>query len=181
VTWGFAAVAVFMCIYYLFFGVISSVSLALNLLLLVAVLSMLQATLTLPGMAAMALVLGMAIDANVLINERVREELRNGASPQAAIHAGYDRAWATIIDSNVTTLIAGLALLAFGSGPVRGFAVVHCLGILTSMFSGVFFSRGVVNLWYGRQKKLKSVSIGTIWRPDGATSGATSPATVLEK
>ncbi len=166
VTWGFLAVAFFMCIYYMLFGVISSVSLAFNLLLLVAVLSMLQATLTLPGMAAMALVLGMAIDANVLINERVREELRNGASPQAAIHAGYDRAWATIIDSNVTTLIAGLALLAFGSGPVRGFAVVHCLGILTSMFSGVFFSRGVVNLWYGRQKKLKSVSIGTVWRPD---------------
>jgi preprotein translocase subunit SecD len=166
VTWGFVAVAIFMCVYYLLFGVISSVSLALNLLLLVAVLSMLQATLTLPGMAAMALVLGMAIDANVLINERVREELRNGASPQAAIHAGYDRAWATIIDSNVTTLIAGVALLAFGSGPVRGFAVVHCLGILTSMFSGVFFSRGVVNLWYGRQKKLKSVSIGTVWRPD---------------
>ncbi len=166
VTWGFVAVAVFMCLYYLLFGVISSVSLAFNLLLLVAMLSMLQATLTLPGMAAMALVLGMAIDANVLINERVREELRNGASPQAAIHAGYDRAWATIIDSNVTTLIAGLALLAFGSGPVRGFAVVHCLGILTSMFSGVFFSRGLVNLWYGRQKKLKSVSIGTVWRPD---------------
>ncbi len=166
VTWGFVAVAVFMCLYYLLFGVISSVSLAVNLLLLVAMLSMLQATLTLPGMAAMALVLGMAIDANVLINERVREELRNGASPQAAIHAGYDRAWATILDSNVTTLIAGLALLAFGSGPVRGFAVVHCLGILTSMFSGVFFSRGLVNLWYGRQKKLKSVSIGTVWRPD---------------
>jgi len=166
VTWGFVAVTVFMCIYYMLFGVISSVSLAFNLLLLVAVLSMLQATLTLPGMAAMALVLGMAIDANVLINERVREELRGGASPQAAIHAGYDRAWATIIDSNVTTLIAGLALLAFGSGPVRGFAVVHCLGILTSMFSGVFFSRGVVNLWYGRQKKLKNVSIGTVWRPD---------------
>jgi len=172
VTWGFAAVAVFMCVYYLLFGVISSVSLALNLLLLVAVLSMLQATLTLPGMAAMALVLGMAIDANVLINERVREELRNGAAPQAAIHAGYDRAWATILDSNVTTLVAGLALLAFGSGPVRGFAVVHCLGILTSMFSGVFFSRGVVNFWYGRQKKLKSVSIGTVWRPNGSTSTA---------
>ncbi len=166
VTWGFCAVAVFMCLYYMLFGMISSVSLAVNLLLLVAVLSMLQATLTLPGMAAMALVLGMAIDSNVLINERIREELRSGASPQAAIHAGYDRAWATIIDSNVTTLIAGLALLAFGSGPVRGFAVVHCLGILTSMFSGVFFSRGVVNLWYGRQKKLKSVSIGTVWRPD---------------
>jgi preprotein translocase subunit SecD len=172
VTWGFVGVAVFMCVYYMLFGVISSVALAFNLLLLVSVLSMLQATLTLPGMAAMALVLGMAIDANVLINERVREELRNGASPQAAIHAGYDRAWATIIDSNVTTLIAGLALLAFGSGPVRGFAVVHCLGILTSMFSGVFFSRGVVNLWYGRQKKLKSVSIGTVWRPESG-----SPAT----
>ena len=168
VTWGFVAVAIFMCFYYMFFGMISSVALAFNLLLLVAVLSMLQATLTLPGMAAMALVLGMAIDANVLINERIREELRNGASPQAAIHAGYDRAWATIIDSNVTTLIAGLALLAFGSGPVRGFAVVHCLGILTSMFSGVFFSRGIVNLWYGRQKKLKSISIGTVWRPAGA-------------
>ena len=165
VSWGFAAVAVFMCVYYMLFGVFSSVALGVNLLLLVAVLSMLQATLTLPGMAAMALVLGMAIDANVLINERVREELRNGASPQAAIHAGYDRAWATILDSNVTTLIAGLALLAFGSGPVRGFAVVHVLGILTSMFSGVFFSRGLVNLWYGRQKKLKTVSIGTVWRP----------------
>ena len=165
VTWGFVAVAAFMCAYYMLFGMISSVALAVNLLLLVAVLSMLQATLTLPGMAAMALVLGMAIDANVLINERVREELRNGAAPQSAIHAGYDRAWATILDSNVTTLIAGLALLAFGSGPVRGFAVVHCLGILTSMFSAVFFSRGLVNLWYGRQKKLQSVSIGTVWRP----------------
>ena len=164
VTWGFVAVTVFMCIYYMLFGVFSSVALAVNLLLLVAVLSMLQATLTLPGMAAMALVLGMAIDANVLINERVREELRNGASPQSAIHAGYDRAWATILDSNVTTLIAGLALLAFGSGPVRGFAVVHCLGILTSMFSAVFFSRGLVNVWYGRKKKLQSVSIGTVWR-----------------
>ncbi|MBU0588229.1 MAG: protein translocase subunit SecD [Gammaproteobacteria bacterium] len=164
VTWGFVAVAIFMCFYYMLFGVISSIALGVNLLLLVAVLSMLQATLTLPGMAAMALVLGMAIDANVLINERVREELRNGASPQAAIHAGYDRAWATIFDSNVTTLIAGLALLAFGSGPVRGFAVVHCLGIMTSMFSGVFFSRGLVNFWYGRQKKLKTVSIGTVWR-----------------
>jgi preprotein translocase subunit SecD len=165
VTWGFVAVAAFMCAYYMLFGMISSVALAVNLLLLVAVLSMLQATLTLPGMAAMALVLGMAIDANVLINERVREELRNGAAPQSAIHTGYDRAWATILDSNVTTLIAGLALLAFGSGPVRGFAVVHCLGILTSMFSAVFFSRGLVNLWYGRQKKLQSVSIGTVWRP----------------
>ena len=169
VTWGFVAVTVFMCFYYMLFGVISSIALSVNLLLLVAVLSMLQATLTLPGMAAMALVLGMAIDANVLINERVREELRNGAAPQTAIHIGYDRAWSTILDSNVTTLIAGLALLAFGSGPVRGFAVVHCLGILTSMFSAVFFSRGLVNLWYGRQKRLQSVSIGTVWRPDAST------------
>ena len=169
VTYGFTAVAIFMCIYYVLFGMFSSISLAVNLLLLVAVLSMLQATLTLPGMAAMALVLGMAIDSNVLINERVREELRSGASAQAAIHAGYDRAWATILDSNVTTLIAGLALLAFGSGPVKGFAVVHCLGIMTSMFSGVFFSRGLVNLWYGRQNKLKSLSIGTVWRPETET------------
>jgi preprotein translocase subunit SecD len=166
VAWGFAAICAFMVIYYMLFGVFSSVALGVNLLLLVAILSMLQATLTLPGMAAMALALGMAIDSNVLINERVREELRSGASPQAAIHAGYDRAWATILDSNVTTLIAGVALLAFGSGPVRGFAVVHCIGILTSMFSAVFFSRGLVNLWYGRQKKLKAVSIGTVWRPD---------------
>ncbi|MFT4195464.1 protein translocase subunit SecD [Ottowia sp.] len=165
VAWGFVAICIFMCVYYALFGVFSSIALGFNLLLLVAVLSMLQATLTLPGMAAMALALGMAIDANVLVNERVREELRGGASPQAAIHAGYDRAWATILDSNVTSLIAGLALLAFGSGPVRGFAVVHCIGILTSMFSAVFFSRGLVNLWYGRQKKLKTVSIGTVWRP----------------
>ena len=166
VMWGFAVIVVFMCLYYGLFGVVSSISLAVNLLLLMAVLSMLQATLTLPGIAAMALALGMAIDSNVLINERIREELRDGMSPQAAIHAGYERAWATILDSNVTTLIVGLALLAFGSGPVRGFAVVHCIGILTSMFSAVFFSRGLVNLWYGRQKKLKSLSIGTVWRPD---------------
>ncbi len=173
VAWGFTVIVAFMAAYYMLFGLISGIALAVNLLLLVAILSMLQATLTLPGMAAMALALGMAIDSNVLINERVREELRNGASPQAAIHAGYERAWATILDSNITTLIAGLALLAFGSGPVRGFAVVHCIGILTSMFSAVFFSRGLVNGWYGRQKKLKSVSIGTVWR--GASAGL--PAT----
>ncbi len=166
VAWGFAVICLFMAVYYMLFGLFSGLALAVNLLLLVAVLSMLQATLTLPGMAAMALALGMAIDSNVLINERVREELRNGASAQAAINAGYDRAWGTIFDSNITTLIAGLALLAFGSGPVRGFAVVHCVGILTSMFSAVFFSRGLVNLWYGRKKKLKTVSIGTVWRPD---------------
>jgi preprotein translocase subunit SecD len=169
VKYGFLAVAAFMCVYYMLFGLFSSIALGVNLLLLVAMLSMLQATLTLPGMAAIALVLGMAIDANVLINERIREELRAGVSPQSAIHTGYDRAWATILDSNITTLIAGLALLAFGSGPVRGFAVVHCLGILTSMFSAVFFSRGLANLWYGRQKRLQSVSIGTIWRPDSTT------------
>ena len=167
VLWGFVAIAAFMCAYYLLFGVFSTVALGFNLLLLVAVLSMLQATLTLPGIAAIALTLGMAIDANVLINERVREELRSGLPPQQAIATGYERAWGTILDSNVTTLIAGVALLAFGSGPVRGFAVVHCLGILTSMFSAVVFSRGLVNLWYGRQKRLKSVSIGQVWRPDG--------------
>ena len=170
VTWGFLVIVAFMCVYYMMFGLFSGIALGVNLLLLVAVLSMLQATLTLPGMAAMALALGMAIDSNVLINERVREELRNGASPQAAINAGYDRAWGTILDSNVTTLIAGVALLIFGSGPVRGFAVVHCIGILTSMFSAVFFSRGLVNFWYGRQKKLKGVSIGTVWRPDAGTA-----------
>jgi len=176
-VYGFAAVAVFMVIYYLLFGVFSTIALSVNLLLLVAVLSMLQATLTLPGIAAIALTLGMAIDSNVLINERVREELRSGMSPQSAIHAGYENAWSTILDSNVTTLIAGLSLLAFGSGPVRGFAVVHCLGILTSMFSAVFFSRGLVNLWYGRQKKLKGVSIGQVWKPQAST---TAPAPSAE-
>jgi preprotein translocase subunit SecD len=163
--YGFLAIAVFMLSYYLLFGLFSTLALAVNLLLLVALLSLLQATLTLPGIAAVALTLGMAIDANVLINERIREELRNGMPPQTAIATGYERAWATILDSNVTTLIAGLALLVFGSGAVRGFAVVHCLGILTSIFSAVFFSRGVVNLWYGRQKKLGKVSIGQVWKP----------------
>ena len=172
VVWGLVAIAICMCAYYMLFGVFSSIALGMNVLLLLAVLSMLQATLTLPGIAAMALAIGVAIDSNVLINERIREELRAGVSPQAAIHTGYERAWATIFDSNVTTLIAGLALLAFGSGPVRGFAVVHCIGILTSMFSAVFFSRGLVNLWYGRQKKLKSVSIGTVWKPEAAADVA---------
>ncbi|HLL19784.1 MAG TPA: protein translocase subunit SecD, partial [Rubrivivax sp.] len=176
VLYGFAAITLFMCAYYLLFGAFSSLALAFNLLCLVAVLSMLQATLTLPGIAAIALTLGMAIDANVLINERVREELRGGASPQQAIHAGYERAFGTILDSNITTLIAGVALLAFGSGPVRGFAVVHCLGILTSMFSAVMFSRGLVNLWYGRQKRLKSVSIGQVWKPGTTTPRATAEA-----
>lgn len=163
--YGFAAIAVFMIIYYMIFGFFSVFALAVNLLLLVGILSVMQATLTLPGMAAIALALGMAIDANVLINERIREELRAGNTPQNAILQGFDRAWATILDSNVTTLIVGLALLVFGSGPIKAFAIVHCLGILTSIFSAVFVSRGVVNLWYGRKKKLASVSIGQIWKP----------------
>jgi len=163
--WGFIAIVVFMSAYYALFGVVSSLALGINLLLLVALLSLLQATLTLPGIAAIALTLGMAIDANVLINERIREELRGGATPQAAIAAGYERAWGTILDSNVTTLIAGLALLIFGQGPVRGFAVVHCLGIMTSMFSAVTVSRAVVNLIYGHRRKVLGLSIGnTAWK-----------------
>jgi preprotein translocase subunit SecD len=174
-VYGFIAIAIFMIVYYQLFGFFSVLALAVNLLLLLALLSMMQATLTLPGIAAIALALGMAIDANVLINERIREELRAGNTPQAAISAGFERAWATILDSNVTTLIVGLSLLVFGSGPVRGFAVVHCLGILTSMFSAVFVSRGVVNLWYGRKKKLGKIAIGTVWTP-GLPAGAKAPA-----
>ncbi len=162
---GFAAIAIFMTIYYLIFGFISVTALGVNLLLLVGLLSILQATLTLPGMAAIALTLGMAIDANVLINERIRDELRNGVSPQAAINAGYERAFGTIVDANITTLIAGIALFAFGSGPVKGFAVVLCLGILTSMFSAVMVSRSLVNLLYGKRRKLERVPIGQVWKP----------------
>jgi preprotein translocase subunit SecD len=162
--YGFIGIAIFMVIYYHLFGAFSTVGLALNVVLLLALLSMLQATLTLPGIAAIALTLGMAIDSNVLINERIREELRNGESPQNAINLGFDRAWGTIIDSNLTTLIVGVALLVFGSGPVRGFAVVHCLGILTSMFSAVVGVRALANLWYGHKKKLQSISIGTVWK-----------------
>jgi preprotein translocase subunit SecD len=158
--WGFAAIAVMMIAYYLIFGTFSVLALGVNLLLLVAILSLLQATLTLPGLAAIALALGMAIDANVLINERVREELRNGTTPQAAIHAGYDRAFGTILDSNVTTMIAGLALFMFGTGPIKGFAVVHVLGILTSMFSAVLVSRAMVNLFYGYRRKIEKLTIG---------------------
>ena len=163
--WGFAAIAAFMIAYYVLFGLVSVIALACNLLFLVALLSLLQATLTLPGIAAIALALGMAIDANVLINERIREELRNGSTPQAAIHTGYERAFGTILDSNITTLIAGIALLAFGSGPVRGFAVVHCLGILTSLFSAVVVSRALINLIYGRRRRTESLAIGQIWKP----------------
>jgi preprotein translocase subunit SecD len=162
--WGFVAIVVFMSLYYALFGVISSVALGLNLLFLVGLLSMLPTTLTLPGIAAIALTLGMAIDANVLINERIREELRGGATPQAAIHAGYDRAWATIFDSNVTTFIVGASLLMV-PGAVRGFAVVHCLGILTSIFSAVVVSRALVNLVYGHRRKVAKLAIGnTAWK-----------------
>lgn len=157
--WGFVAVAVFMILYYRIFGIFSTLALSANGLFLIALLSMMQATLTLPGLAGIALTLGMAIDANVLINERIREELRNGNSPQTAIHAGYDRAWGTILDSNITTFIAGIALFWLGSGPVRGFAVVLCLGILTSMFSAVTVSRALVNISYGRRARLAKVSI----------------------
>jgi len=145
-------------------GIVSAIALLINLMLLIALLSMIQATLTLPGMAAIALTLGMAIDANVLINERIREELRWGATPHAALQAGYERAWGTILDSNITTLIAGVALFLFGTGPIKGFAVVHCLGILTSMFSAVFVSRGIVAIIYGSRKKLDRISIGQVWR-----------------
>ncbi len=163
--YGFIAIAIFMVLYYRLFGLFSTAGLMFNVLLLLAVLSMLQATLTLPGIAAIALTLGMAIDANVLINERIREELRAGHSPQQAINLGFERAWGTILDSNLTTLIVGLALLAFGTGPVRGFAVVHCIGILTSMFSSIVGVRALVNLWYGSRRKLQSISIGQVWKP----------------
>ena len=170
VFYGFIVLTLFMCAYYQLMGVISAFALSVNLMLLVALLSMLQATLTLPGIAAIALTLGMAIDSNVLINERIREELRWGATPHAALNAGYERAFGTILDSNVTTLIAGIALLIFGTGPVRGFAVVHCLGIMTSMFSAVFVSRGIVNLIYGSRKHLAKISIGQVWRPTATAS-----------
>ncbi len=176
VMYGFIVLAIFMCVYYQLMGVISTIALAVNLMLLVALLSMLQATLTLPGIAAIALTLGMAIDANVLINERIREELRWGATPHAALTTGYERAWGTILDSNVTTLIAGVALFLFGSGPVRGFAVVHCLGIMTSMFSAVFVSRGIVALLYGSKKKLDRISIGQVWRPGNAAPATPTKA-----
>ena len=164
--YGFVIIAIFMAMYYQVFGIVSAVSLLCNVMMLVALLSMLQATLTLPGIAAIALTLGMAVDSNVLINERVREELREGRTPQVAISEGYERAFATILDSNITSLIAGIALLIFGSGPVRGFAVVHCLGILTSIFTSVVVSRSMINLIYGRQKKLARLHVGQIWRPN---------------
>lgn len=170
--YGFIIIAVFMAIYYQVFGLVSGISLICNVMMLVSILSLMQATLTLPGIAAIALTLGMAVDANVLINERVREELRIGRLPQTAIAEGYDRAFSTILDSNITSLIAGLALLIFGSGPVRGFAVVHCLGIATSIFTSVVVSRALINLIYGRKKKLTAVHIGQVWRPDADKASA---------
>ena len=163
-VWGFVAIMILMSIYYMTFGLVSVVALSANLLFLVALLSAIQATLTLPGLAAIALTLGMAIDANVLINERIRDEIRNGNTPQASIHMGYEKAWGTILDSNITTLIAGLALFMFGSGPIKGFAVVHVLGILTSMYSAIWVSRSIINYIYGRKRKIESLSIGEIYK-----------------
>lgn len=175
--WGFVAIAIFMIIYYHLFGLFSTLGLVFNVVLLLALLSLLQATLTLPGIAAIALTLGMAIDANVLINERIREELRHGATPQQAINIGFDRAWGTIFDSNLTSLIVGIALLAFsGPGPIRGFAIVHCLGILTSMFSSVVGVRALVNLWYGGRRGVKKLAIGTVWRDDNKLSNKSAQA-----
>ncbi|KPF68019.1 preprotein translocase subunit SecD [beta proteobacterium AAP99] len=176
--WGFIAISIFMVVYYALMGLFSVLALAANVMLLIALLSVIQATLTLPGIAAIALTLGMAIDANVLINERIREELRAGRSAAQALSEGFDKAWATILDSNITTLIAGVALFAFGSGPIRGFAVVHCLGILTSMFSAVMVARALTMFWYGREKKVKSISIGQIWRPEDATKNNKTEAKV---
>ena len=162
--WGFIAVILLISFYYMLFGIFSSIALTINLILLIAVLSTLQATLTLPGLAAMALTVGMAIDSNVLINERIRDEIRNGNTPQASIHLGYQKAWGTILDSNITTLIAGLALFMFGTGPIKGFAVVHVLGILTSMFSAILVSRALVNLYYGAKRKIDKLNIGEIYK-----------------
>ena len=162
--WGFIAVILLISFYYMLFGIFSSIALSINLILLIAVLSTLQATLTLPGLAAMALTVGMAIDSNVLINERIRDEIRNGNTPQASIHLGYQKAWGTILDSNITTLIAGLALFMFGTGPIKGFAVVHVLGILTSMFSAILVSRALVNLYYGAKRKIDKLNIGEIYK-----------------
>jgi preprotein translocase subunit SecD len=176
--WGFIAISIFMVVYYALMGLFSVLALAANVMLLIALLSVIQATLTLPGIAAIALTLGMAIDANVLINERIREELRNGRSPAQALSEGFEKAWATILDSNITTLIAGVALFAFGSGPIRGFAVVHCLGIITSMFSAVMVARALTMFWYARDKKVKPISIGQIWRPDSGTKNNKTEAKV---
>ena len=162
--WGFMAIIVMMAVYYMGFGLVSVIALSVNLIFLVALLSIIQATLTLPGIAAIALTLGMAIDANVLINERIRDEIRNGNTPQASISIGYEKAWGTLLDSNMTTMIAGLALVMFGSGPVKGFAVVLVLGILTSMYSSIWVSRAIINYIYGRRRHIDKLSIGEIFK-----------------
>ncbi|MCK5433051.1 MAG: SecD/SecF family protein translocase subunit, partial [Gammaproteobacteria bacterium] len=149
---GFALVLIFMAIYYRVFGLFADVALTLNLVLIVSLLSLLQATLTLPGIAGIVLTVGMAVDANVLIFERIREEIRNGNSPQASIHAGYAKAFSTIADANVTTLIAALVLFSFGTGPIKGFAVTLSLGIICSMFTAIMVTRALVNLTYGGRK-----------------------------
>jgi preprotein translocase subunit SecD len=158
VVLGFAFVLVFMVLYYKQFGMIANVALLLNLVLVVAMLSILQATLTLPGIAGIVLTVGMAVDANVLINERIREEIRNGNSPQSSIHAGYEKAFSTIADANITTLIAALVLFSFGTGPIKGFAVTLSLGIISSMFTAIMVTRAIVNLIYGG-RRLKKLSV----------------------
>jgi preprotein translocase subunit SecD len=164
--WGFMAIVIMIAVYYMGFGLVSVVSLSVNLVFLVALLSVIQATLTLPGIAAITLTIGMAIDANVLINERIRDEIRNGNTPQASINIGYEKAWGTILDSNITTMIAGIALFYFGSGPIKGFAVVHVLGILTSMYSSIWVSRAIINYIYGRRRHIHKLSIGEIFKID---------------
>ena len=164
--WGFMAIVIMIAAYYMGFGLVSVVSLSVNLVFLVALLSVIQATLTLPGIAAITLTIGMAIDANVLINERIRDEIRNGNTPQASINIGYEKAWGTILDSNITTMIAGIALFYFGSGPIKGFAVVHVLGILTSMYSSIWVSRAIINYIYGRRRHIHKLSIGEIFKID---------------
>jgi preprotein translocase subunit SecD len=156
---GFILVMLFMAIYYRVFGLVANLALTMNLVLIIAVLSMLQATLTMPGIAGIVLTVGMAVDANVLIFERIREELRNGNSPQASIQAGYEKALSTIADANITTLIAAVVLFIFGTGAIKGFAVTLSIGILSSMFTAIMGTRAVINLIYGRKPHLKSLAI----------------------
>jgi len=155
VIYGFIAVLIFMALYYRVFGLVADLALTFNLVMIVAILSMLQATLTLPGIAGIVLTVGMAVDANVLIFERIREELRNGNSPQASIQAGYEKAFSTIADANITTLIAAVVLLSFGTGPIKGFAVTLSIGILTSMFTAIMGTRAVINLIYGGRRSAR--------------------------
>jgi preprotein translocase subunit SecD len=149
---GFILVLVFMAVYYRVFGLVANLALTFNLVMIVAVLSMLQATLTLPGIAGIVLTTGMAVDANVLIFERIREEIRNGNTPQASIEAGYKKAFSTIADANITTLIAAVVLFGFGTGPIKGFAITLSIGIATSMFTAIMGTRAVINLFYGGRR-----------------------------